>query len=155
VNGKFVEQHERMKRSYLRFSALDQGRPHDMPSEHYVDEVYSFFQNCYHLKDWIKNDPTVPQIARLAVEPYINSTRSLRLCADICNSAKHLTLGSPRSGENPTFGTKKFALNLGAGPATISLKYQVDTDSGPMDAFQLGTECVEAWETFLSSHGLK
>jgi hypothetical protein len=64
-------------------------------------------------------------------------------------------LKSSRSGENPVFGKKQFGLSLGAAPTTINVKYEVDTTTGAMDAFQLATQCVDAWDAFLSAHGLK
>jgi hypothetical protein len=150
----YREQYDRMKRWYDRFVALDQGRSHDVPSDNYLDEIYAFFMNCYHLKDWIKHDGTVAPTVQQAVEPHINSSRPLKLCADICNSLKHLSLTSSRSGENPAFGKKQFGLALGTGPTTINLKYEIDTATGPIDAFQLATECVDAWDTFLAANGL-
>jgi hypothetical protein len=148
-------QYDRMQRWHNRFGKLDRGRPHDMPSEDYLDEIYAFFQNCYHLKDWIKNDGTVTQNVRDAVETYINSNRSLRLCADICNALKHLSLRNSRSGEEPEFGTKRFKLNLGRGQPTISLKCEVETTAGKVDAYQLASDCMDAWKTFLLSNGLQ
>jgi hypothetical protein len=146
---------DRMKRWYERFEAINQGRLHDTPSENYLDEIYAFFLNCYHLKDWIRYDSTVAAQIQQSVEPYINSNRSLRLCADICNSLKHLHLTSSRSGESPSFGKKRYALNLGPGlRPTISLKYEVDTNSGPEDAFSLATDCIAAWGAFLNANGL-
>lgn len=151
----YREQYDRMKRWYDRFVALDQGRSHDMPSDNYLDEIYAFFMNCYHLKDWIKHDGTLAPTVQRAVEPYINSSRPLKLCADICNSLKHLSLISSRSGENPAFGKKQFGLALGTRPTTINLKSEIDTTNGAIDAFQLATECVDAWDTFLAANGLK
>jgi hypothetical protein len=150
----YREQYDRMKRWYNRFVALDQGRLHDVPSDNYLDEIYAFFMNCYHLKDWIKHDGTVAPAVQDAVESHINSSRSLKLCADICNSLKHLTLTSSRSGESPAFGKKLFNLALGTGPTTIKLKYEIDTVNGAVDAFQLARECLEAWDIFLSTNGL-
>lgn len=150
----YQEQYDRMKRWYERFSALNNGRLHDVPSENYLDEIYAFFQNCYHLKDWIKND-SLPSNIQSAVESYINHDRALSLCADICNSLKHLQLKSDRSGENPSFGKKHYAVTVGPGlPITISLKYEVDTNSGPIDAFILATNCIAAWDAFFKQHGL-
>lgn len=153
--AKYQEQYDRIKRWYDRFTALDQGRPHDVPSDNYVDDVYAFFMNCYHLKDWIRHDSAVPPAVQQSVEGYINSNRFLKLCADICNSLKHLTVTSHRSGESPAFGKKDYSLALGGGPPTIRLKYQVDATGGPIDAFQLATECVGAWDAFLAENGLK
>lgn len=151
----YREQFDRTMRWYHRFAAINQGRPHQMTSDHYIDDIYSFFQNCYHLKDWIKHDSKVATSVQQEVETYINSNRPLRLCADICNSLKHLRLTSNRSGEGPAFGQKQYALTLQPGmPPEISLRYAVDTTPGAMDAFELATECVQAWEAFLSAKGL-
>jgi hypothetical protein len=151
----YREQYDRMARWYNRFAATDQGRTHDGASDSYVDEIYAFFLNCYHLKDWIKEDPSVPGIARQAVEGHVNASRPLRLCADICNSLKHLERTSNRSKESPSFGKKDFALSFGPGqPTIISLKYEVETTAGPVDAFQLATDCVTAWDVFLTTHAL-
>src|SRR5208337_1655775 len=95
-------QWERVKRYYTRFKALNDGIEHAMSSEHCVDDIYAFFQNCYHLKDWIKNDNTAPAAKRKGVEGYVKSHDCLKLCADICNGLKHLTLHSkPKSGSKP------------------------------------------------------
>lgn len=151
----YHEQYDRVKRWYVRIEAIDQGRTHVLASDNYLDEIYAFFLNCYHLKDWIKSDGTVPTKVQQAVEGYLSANRSLRLCADICNSLKHLHLTSKRSGESPAFGKKQFAVTLGPGiPTTISLKYEVNTTRGSEDAFKLATECVSAWDTFLSRNGL-
>ncbi len=150
---KYREQYERMKRWYARFSVIDQGRLHDVTSDHYEDDVYAFFLNCYHLKDWIKNDPAVGVAAQQGVEGFINSSRSLKLCADICNAHKHLRLTSSRSGEHPGFGKKHVSLTLAVGsPPAISVKYEIDTATGPVDAFTLATDCVKDWESFIQAN---
>jgi hypothetical protein len=139
----YLDQFERVNRWYARFEAIDNGRPHDSPSDNYVDDIYALFLNCYHLKDWIRNDFSLPSSVRDAVETHIDSERPLRLCADICNSLKHLRLTKHRSGQNPSFGKKRIELTLGPGfPTTTSLRYEVETDTGPIDAFDLATQCV-------------
>lgn len=152
----YREQYERMKRWYTRFAKVDMGREHDAASDFYIDEIYAFFLNCYHLKDWINNDGTVAPAVKQATESFINGNRPLTLCADICNSLKHLHLSRPsRSGENPSFGRKHFALVFGEGSSTrISMKYEIETDSGLEDAFELARLCVDAWDLFFSTHNL-
>lgn len=149
------EQYERMKRWYDRFAAIAQGRDHDVPSDNYVDEIYAFFMNCYHFKDWLRSDPSLPTAVRDAVEAHVTAERPLRLCADICNALKHVTLTTSRSGENPRFGKKQFAVHLGPGVRTsIALKYEIATDTGSKDAFDLAKETVDAWDRFLNAHRL-
>lgn len=81
----FIEQWERVGRWFDRFKAINNGREHTMPSEFYQDDVFSFFLNCYHLKDWIKNDPSAGLLAS-SVEEYVSKNFALGLCSDICNS---------------------------------------------------------------------
>ena len=139
-----------MKRWYKRFEEINNGRIHNKSSEHYEDEVYAFFMNCYHLKDWIRNDPAAAVSVINRVEGYINNNPELSLCADISNGLKHFQLDRERSGESPEFGKKKAKLDMGKGPITIALKYEITTNTGIIDAFDLATKCMKAWEIFLN-----
>jgi len=147
---KYQEQWDRVKRYYKLFEKIDQGRLHDCPSDYYQDEVYAFFLNCYHLKDWIKNDKSVG-VADIEskVEKFINNNKELRLCADICNSIKHLERTSSRSNQDPQFAGREYKMQSDEYGITISAKYIIDTSSGPVDAFQLATKCLELWENFI------
>ena len=150
----YREQYERLRRWYAKLAKLHGGREHDVASDNYVDEIYAFFMNCYHLKDWIRKDAAVPAAVRDAVEDYIDANRALRLCADICNSLKHVTLTKPRSGESPSFGRKRYRFALGSGAPRIGLTYEIDASGGKTDAFTLAGECIAAWDAFLALHGL-
>ena len=88
----FQEQFDRTVRWYERLQDLNAGRTHTMASDNYQDDIYAFFLNCYHLKDWIRRDPSVAPATKGLVESYITSTPMLALCADLCNALKHFTL---------------------------------------------------------------
>jgi hypothetical protein len=154
---KFREQYERMKRWYGRFSDIDQGRLHDISSDYYEDEIYAFFLNCFHLKDWLMNDPATG-VTKPQVDSFVNSSRSLKLCADICNAHKHLKLSKSRSGESPDFGKKHFSVTLGVSsagesfPTTISVKYEIESTTGLIDAFTLASDCINGWESFIRAN---
>ena len=139
-----------MKRWYKRFKEINNGQIHDKPSEFYEDEIYAFFMNCYHLKDWIKKDPAAASVAN-EVENYINNNPELSLCADICNGLKHFHFSGDRSGESPEFGKTAAKLYIGSGPTTIALKYEIKIKSGTIDAFDLATKCKKTWEIFIKS----
>lgn len=144
---KYQEQFERMKRWYRRFKEIDEGRPHEPETDHYQDEVYAFFMNCYHLKDWIKNDDTVGDHAKSKVEGFINNNVELTLCADICNGLKHLKRNSQgRSGKSPQFGPR----HIRVAEHTFAVKYSITTKTGETrDAFELASTCVQLWEKFI------
>ncbi len=146
----YEQQYDRMMRWYKRFEKIVKGRVHDMESDNYEDEAHAFFLNCYYLKDWIKNDPSLPLI-RDEVEQFINDNECLRLCADICNGLKHLKVTKQGSGKDPQFGPRQFFVGLGAGETTIAASYSIVTTNGPIDAFELASECVKKWDGFISA----
>ena len=152
---KHQEQFERMKRWYERIKKIDQGEPHDLSyinlsPDYYYDEVYAFFMNCYHLKDWIKNDDTV-KLLKEDVEDFIKRHECMRLCADICNSIKHLNLTRPpKSGQVPKFGSRVLSLSLEEGSEPIiGVKFSIEAKTGTIDAFELASECVRKWGEFI------
>jgi hypothetical protein len=65
VPPSYREQFDRMKRFYTRFSAIDQGRPHDAASDNYKDDIYAFFLIVITLR--IGSSMTQPFPARLGV----------------------------------------------------------------------------------------
>ncbi len=147
MTAKYVEQLERTKRYLKRFSDINAGIPHTQASPNYDDDVYAFFLNCYHLKDWIKNDP---YCNGWNVEGFIKSNSDLQICADLCNGLKHLNLTNPRSTENPQFSRINIALNIKE--MSISISYKIATASGEIDAFDLGSRCVSAWENYIANN---
>jgi hypothetical protein len=152
---KYMEQWERVQRFFLRFESLSKSIDHSRPSQEYDDDVYAFFQNCYHLKDWIKNDPYCARWP--SVEALINGDAYLKLCADLCNAQKHLTLTTSRSSQNPVFdgGTIKLNITEGAGPTQVkvAVAYNIATATlGTIDALDLARNCVNSWKTFIAAN---
>jgi hypothetical protein len=84
--SSFLEQFERVER-YLK-----KVQNQDRDSIEYDDDSYSFFQNCWHLKDWIKADPMINKKIKSRVEKDISKVKSLRICSDLANRTKHATL---------------------------------------------------------------
>jgi len=90
------EQWSRVLRWHERFRLIGKGVVGTNPIECYDDDVRAFFVSCYHLKDWIKRDPSVPETVRADVEPFVAATPCLRLAADVANGVKHLDLDGAR-----------------------------------------------------------
>ena len=89
------EQYDRMRRSY-RALAEHATTGHD--SDIARDALFHFFQDAYHLKDWIKNDPRLSSDSEAAVR----ASEELQLCADRCNATKHFVLTTTRTGDFDT-----------------------------------------------------
>lgn len=156
VLKKYTEQFKRMQRWYETFKQMDEGIAHEQSSEVYTDIVYAFFQNCYHLKDWIKNDNSVTLPEGVNIEHFINNNHSMCLLADICNGTKHLTLLDrfKRTDEDLKFDSKKYSLALGGKKPIIAVKWNIKTNSGNLDAFEPATECLHKWEDFIKNQNI-
>jgi len=154
MSDKYLEQYERMQRSYDRFREIKSGLADKVPSD-YEDDIYAFFMHCYHLKDWVKNDNSVktpmPNIGS-DVERFIHESEVLSLCADLCNSLKHLELNRSHSSEPPRiFGRRQYHHLLSvASRSSIRLEWLVEQNNKPpINAFELATECLAEWDKFL------
>lgn len=152
------DQYDRVHRYLTRLQEIANGVEHVRSSLTYKDDMLAFFQNCYHLKDWIRNDSALDPFTRCAVECHVNANRELRLCADIANGTKHLVLTRRRSGESPQLGATRYHLvtgdGLGAAPTTLSADSDVDTETDRSTVIQLATKCMEQWDAYLRERGM-
>ena len=144
----YQEQLKRTKRWYEIFQQLNQGLEHEKNSEFYKDYVYSFFQNCYHLKDWLKNDKSI-KIDKEELEVFVNNCKGMKICKGICNGSKHLISKNPRIGESSYF----MVLEAGKKPV-ISVKYNIEANGESQDAFSLASECMREWQYFFKKNNL-
>jgi len=61
----------------------------------YEDDTWSFILNCWHLKDWIKNDVAgVAKATRGKIEVEVNSYPALMMIGDLANRNKLLQVTS-------------------------------------------------------------
>jgi hypothetical protein len=150
----YEEQLARAQRYYERFKKLNDGMTLHAPSEEYIDDVYAFFQCCYHVKDHLKNDPAFTKHDDKAIEAYVNNTAPLAICADICNALKHLMMRKPpRSGDEPKFGGREFSVNVEQGrsakPSTTAIRLSVEHKGTTLDAFKVATDAMSDWSKFI------
>ena len=86
------EQFARMKRWPVRFEEITNGKEHLQSTDFYQDEVYAFFQNCWHLRDWIINSGIIEKVI---VDKFFHEDSDMKICRDLANGSKHLTINSP------------------------------------------------------------
>src|SRR5579859_4316773 len=116
---EYIEQWERVQRYLERLRAMYAGQRHAGSVEELVDDAYAFFQNCYHLKDWLKNDGAYTHHSDRDIEDFVSGTSALAICADICNGQKHLDLKKVRSGNKPKFKGRRSIIDFGDEPPKI------------------------------------
>lgn len=128
-------------------------------------ELYYFFEICYHLKDWIKEDHSYSNLT--CVESFINSSPALRIAYDIGNRLKHKVLRKKRTGEmvensrsHAALGPFKILNSISIGPeegmamARI-LKANIQTERGEENCFSLAKECAQEWNRYFLENGIK
>ena len=103
---RYLEQFDRMKRWYDRVRKISEGKAHNLPTDYYQDEVYAFFINCYHLKDWIKNDAET-HVASEEVEKFVNNSEFPNL-KTIDGGFTFITLKKIKKGEELTIAYETY-----------------------------------------------
>jgi hypothetical protein len=141
-----------MIRDYEKLKKISTNNGWEINNTDASDFTEAFFNRCYHLKDWIKKDPTVSPA--IDVEAYINKTGPLRIAADFCNSLKHAGLSRPgRTGGQLDGVLTHINMDIMPGGGT-SAQVEIRMGSKKYNAFKLASDCVAAWDRFFKIHGL-
>ena len=115
-------------------------------SESIFDFVYAFFQNSYHLGDWLIADEVVREAE---VRDLFRSSPELKLCRDICNTTKHkeYSRGKPSADPSPLLGREwdPFGQDWHGW-------YLYSDKRRPIG--ELVNACVSRWDQFLRQKGL-
>ena len=152
--AEWHEQYDRMSRWWARLHA-----PGEV--EQRRDDFYAFFVTCFHLKDWLKNDPAVRKPVRKKIEQLVNDKVSLRLCADIANGVKHLVLTNKKRVRKNKKGVGKKEKEKRV-PFDPSARLSIESPGEIVIAAQgkllnvdmVASRCVLYWEKFLRQEGL-
>ena len=170
VQGGWREQWDRVNRMLHKVESVYSGRARGGTAE-MKDDVYGFFQNVHHLRDWVSNDPA-SGVTAAEVEAFVKGSAKLKICADLCNGSKHLTLTKKTWTDDPdTAITKVSAEVLPAGPAIVVAgggppkvvvsapgvvlhQFEGVSAGSPFDVLKLAREGVKQWTAFLAAKGL-
>ncbi|EGQ8808853.1 hypothetical protein DC844_RS22910 [Vibrio parahaemolyticus] len=155
--GRNMEYHlARVIYQYRKLPAIREGMyPHFGGNLEF--ELYGFFEVCYHLKDWIREDERYSSMDD--VEKYINSVPSLRICADLCNRLKHRKKNNKlRSKKAP--GIFQISSTVSIGPKGSDARTTIDsafveTERGTECCFSLARECLDAWGKYLKKNKIE
>jgi len=63
------------------------------------DYLYAFFQNCYHLRDWLKNAGAASDAE---LQAFMTGNHEMAICRDIANGTKHLRISAPSVDAKPS-----------------------------------------------------
>jgi hypothetical protein len=132
---------ERMEQS------VDDMDDEGMTDVDFQDFVWAFFQNCWHVKDWVEHDPLVSPIAKQAVIAQARQSVVLKVCREMCNGTKHL--GARQGASHDHIDTTI----VPGGP--IIRDCQIDNGAGQLVSGKLlAHQCIAEWVSILQSQGL-
>lgn len=151
--GKVIEQLNRTKRWHEKIKLiLVSELPTKEIDENNRDIIYAFFQNCYHIKDWVIS--SFP-LKKSAVEEFIQSNNDLKICRDICNGSKHLKLNNysvdPNISNNLHGRFYSISINNNVRTEVI---YFATVNNRSVDVVSVAANCLVLWETFLIKEGI-
>jgi hypothetical protein len=133
-------QYDRMRRSYERLKGLH------WSSIAYEDDLSHYFQDCTHLKDWIRHDPSLG--IGEAIEAAAGKHLPLQIAADLARGANQLR----RTKRDPEGAhVTSSAVTVPPGQSRPSeLQYEVILADGKVfSAEQVAQEALHAWTLVL------
>jgi|GEM_PF-836817 len=126
------------------------------------DRFFNFVVTGYSLIDWVKEDPSVPQTVKTAVNTIYDDIHHeqwkwIKMCGDIAIASKHFTvtrrkLITSSVTSEQGFGVARYGRGpFGLGEERIEVKL---TDDSSVDCFELVNGVMNTWENFFPSHDI-
>lgn len=174
------DQYDRMLRSRARLG--EAAGPSSIGSDEARDRLYHFFQDAFHLRDWLRySDDQAVEAKATALwgeNNHIKATPALALCHDICVGVKHFALDRPATGDtNTRVDQQSVGLSLPVfeiraefpGPlqraydqrmaeeqaaAMATHRWRIASNGVHRDAVDVADEVIAAWDDWLCANGL-
>ncbi len=144
-----------MKRSYERFMKICTDNGTHINDTEAKDAAEDFFNQCYHLKDWLKKDTEIKLIED--VEAFVHKgSQSLVLAGVYCNSLKHggLRICAPGPKLDQVL-THVYLLQPSPKGYINYSRVEIRFGGKKYDALTLATQCMKEWEAFLGRNGIE
>jgi hypothetical protein len=103
------------------------------------DFAFAFFQNCYHLRDWMEKSK---EIKKSDLGDLFKKTPELQICRDICNGTKHFTIDRQSVDAD-------FSILREYDPSAPSSYRLLIITNKQYDLIDLATKCLRAWDNFV------
>ncbi len=151
AKDQWQSQWSRFQRWYARTRDVREKSETSELSAGDIDLVIAFFQNCYHLRDWLQSsrpDLTTP------LQELFAKNFEMRACRDICNGFKHKTLDKPSLDPDFNLYREYDPFQEEIDPSKSSVLYRLAfADAGDVrkfDMFEFADKCFLLWKSFLA-----
>lgn len=145
---RWPEQFARVERCLERIHAPDRSKLD--PTEH-EDDLWTFFQQCWHLKDWIRTDPDLAgSVNPSDLDQALERSYSLRLAGRLATRAQGVDLVQSRRESQlvsaQTAISLREVLGRGEDPPEGEWDWKIVVPDGPDRwALEVAREAVDDW----------
>jgi len=154
----YLEQFERIKRWHKILNEIRVSNASEDKTDYQIDCIYTFFINCFHLKDWLIHSKV---ISEETANNFINDHKEMMICRDMCNGVKHLSLTNPSIGKDVecdcglhgVFLHREYEPFQKNNPVK-NITYNIFVEYEKYNAFVVADKCVSLWESFLKENQL-
>lgn len=155
----YLEQFERIERWHSVLNKFRFSNESEDKTDYQVDCIYTFFTNCFHLKDWLIHSK-VTDSEKIHAE-VINKYKEMMICRDICNGVKHLSVTDPSIGKNVdcdcdlhgVFLHREYNPWEKKNPVK-DITYNIFVEYGKFNVFLVADKCVKIWKNYLKDNNL-
>lgn len=125
------------------------------PSVDELDFLLTFFLYCFHLRDWLERSSVATRDELVAL---FKASPELRLCRDIANGFKHMTLSEPSVDAGFSIVNEYVPRNWPGAYRYPNGRWTICADNKKelhqFGLVELADRCFAIWSEFLSSKGL-
>jgi hypothetical protein len=149
-----VQQLERAQRAFVRFETVRTGKRGSDRFDYVEieDALWGFFQNCWHVKDWAKHDPGLPDSVRATVVNAAHADTTLMFVRALANGSKHLDIETETKKAKAKDSGIIFDEPSGG---VIVLDFAIRREDGQVErASELGRRALVVWRELLDRAGV-
>lgn len=153
--NQWMDQLFRMRRWYDRVLSLKKKSETEQLTEADIDILIAFFQNCYHLRDWLESSRTE---LKDEIKKLFDNSFEMRACRDICCGFKHKDLKKPSIDkdfnlyrEYDHFADEAYP---GKNLEIYNVAFADGNDIRKFNLFDFVDRCFNHWIDFLHNHSL-
>jgi hypothetical protein len=146
-------QWRRVQRWFERTNAILKKSEKEELIEDDFDIIIAFFQNCYHLRDWlISSKPELKD----NIKNLFDDNFEMGACRDICNGYKHKKLTNPSHDPDFALYREYDHFQAEAEPSKQAILYNIvfdyENDIRKYNIFDLANRCYNLWEQFIKNN---
>ncbi|MBN1293340.1 MAG: hypothetical protein JXB48_15985 [Candidatus Latescibacteria bacterium] len=149
---QWIDQWDRLNRWYKRTQLIKVKSKNEELDSFDIDIIITFFQNCFHLKDWLLTSlPTLGQ----DVQNLFKNNIEMGACRDICHGFKHKKLSNPTY--DADFNIYKeydhffVETPVSTTPIIYNIAFSYQDHIKKYEMFDFIENCYKIWKEFLEN----